>query len=210
MADTVEKKDGNFNVALALDFSLFKAKLTAMFLKEKNGYRFLAIPTNQGETPEVTIEELINDIKKMTGADNTQAIQDTLTQAANDAEPDAAGNKIDPNNIRFSLKMVYLYVDTTKGDENKIVEYAFNINVVTTGLIPKAIEDFVTVDHLGIAIWNTERKAILEQMSLVNMDEYLGLETSQETPKDDASKDDKTKDDKTKDDASKDDKTKES
>lgn len=181
MANTDEKKDGNFNVALALDFSLLKSKLTAMFLKEKNGYRFLAIPTNQGEAPEVTIDELISDIKKMTGADNTKAIQDTLNQAASDAEPDADGNKIDPKNIRFSLKMVYLYVDTTKGDENKIVDYAFNINVVTTGLIPAALQDFVTVDHLGIAVWNTERKAILDQMSLVNMDEYLGLEEAKES-----------------------------
>ena len=180
MAKTDEKKDGNFNVALALDFSLLKSKLTAMFLKEKNGYRFLAIPTNQGEAPEVSLDELISDIQKMTKA-NTEAIRDTIAQAASDAEPDADGNKIDTNNIRFSLKMVYLYVDTTKGDENEIVDYAFNINVVTTGLIPKALQNFVTVDHLGIAVWNTERKAILDQMSLVNMDEYLGLEEAKES-----------------------------
>lgn len=178
-----DEKKGSLNIALALDFSLFKSKLTAMYYKEKNGYRFLAVPTNQGEVPEVSLDELMEDIQKMTGGSSTDEIQNMLEKAAEDAAEggqespeNGKDQKIDVKNIRFSLKMVYLYIDTTKGDDNKIVEYAFNVNIVTTGLIPSGLKEFVTVDHLGIAVWNTDRKAILEQMSLVDMDSYLGLE----------------------------------
>ena len=53
---------------------------------------------------------------------------------------------------------------------------------MTTGLIPKAIEDFVTVDHLGIAVWNTTKEAILNKMSIVNIDSYLGIEDKSSEP----------------------------
>ena len=173
----------SLKAALALDFTILKTKLTAMFLKEPEGFRFLAIPTNQGEAPEVSIQELIADIKKMAGNDtDTSEIESTLTKAAEDAASENGQDQIDTNHIKLSLKMVYLYIDTTKGKEQKIVEYAFNINVVTTGLIPKAIEDFVTVDHLGIAVWNTTKEAILNKMSIVNIDSYLGIEDKSSEP----------------------------
>ncbi len=175
MADT--NGTNSLNVAVALDFTVLKTSLTAMFVKEAQGFRFLAVPTYQGKAPEVTIAELIEDIKKMAGADtDTSEIESTLKNAAEDAAEENGANAIDTDNIKLSLKMVYLYVDTTQGENQKIVEYAFNINVVTTGLIPKAIEDFVTVDHLGIAVWNTTREEILSKMSIASIDQYLGIE----------------------------------
>lgn len=182
MADL--KETNKPNVAVALDFTVLKTSLTAMVLKDEQGFRFLAIPTCQDEAPEVTIAELIEDIKKMAG-DNTDTseIEETLQKAAEDAAREKGGNAVDTDNIKLSLKMVYLYIDTTQGENHKIVEYAFNINVVTTGLIPKAIEKFVTVDHLGIAVWNTNREAILSKMSIVNIEKYLGIEEKKEEEK---------------------------
>lgn len=182
MADV--KETNNLNVAVALDFTVLKTSLTAMVLKEKEGFRFLAIPTCQDEAPEVTIAELIADIKNMVGDDtDTSEIEDTLQKAADDAAKEKGGGAVDTDNIKLSLKMAYLYIDTTQGENHKIVEYAFNINIVTTGLIPKAIENFVTVDHLGIAVWNTSRQAILNKMSIVNIEKYLGIEEEKEKEK---------------------------
>lgn len=158
------------NVALAADFTLFKSKMTAMFLKEAQGIRFLVIPVNQGDAPIVTLDELIGDIKKMAGEDtNTDAIEESLKNAADE------GTTVNKSEITFQLKMLYLYVDTTQGAANQILEYAFNVNVMTGGLIPKALSSIVTVDHLGVAVWNTSRENILSKMSIVDINAYLGI-----------------------------------
>jgi hypothetical protein len=71
--------------------------------------------------------------------------------------------------------MLYLYIDTTEGADNKIVEYALNVNIGTSELIPEELSKLVTVDHIGLAVWSTDRKVILENMSIVDINSYLGL-----------------------------------
>lgn len=162
----------SMNAALAVDFTLFKSKMTAMFTKEKAGIRFLVIPINQGDAPIITLDELIADIKKMAGSDtDTSAIEEALEQTADDEKD----KSIDTSKITFQLKMLYLYIDTTQGDGKKVVEYAFHVNVMTTGLIPAALSSIITVDHLGIAVWNTSRDIILNKMSIVDINTYLGI-----------------------------------
>lgn len=170
----------SMNAALAVDFTLFKSKMTAMFTKEKAGIRFLVIPVNQGDAPVITLDELITDIKKMAG-DNTDtgAIEEALKQTADDEKD----NPIEPSKITFQLKMLYLYIDTTPGNNKKVVEYAFNVNVMTTGLIPAALSSIITVDHLGIAVWNTSRDIILNKMSIVDINTYLGIAQTDDSNK---------------------------
>lgn len=171
MAETTQT--ASLNAALAVDFTLFKSKITAMLSKDERGIRFLVIPVNQGDAPVVTLEELIDDIKKMAGRDtDTKALEDALNSAAKDAKDPSAS---DISKITFQLKMLYFYVDTTQGEGKKIIEYAFNVNIITTGLIPEALNSIITVDHLGVAVWNTTREIILNKMSIVNMDTYLGI-----------------------------------
>lgn len=55
------------------------------------------------------------------------------------------------------------------------------LNILTTGLIPKALSSIVTVDHIGIAVWNTERTQILNQMSIAKIEDYLGLPEAEPT-----------------------------
>lgn len=161
------------NVALAAEFSIFRTDLSAMFLKEQNGIRFLVIPTNAEEPPMISLEQLIEDVKKMAGKDtDTSAIESAVSNVAQDS-----GKGIDLANIKFQLKMLYFYLDTTQGEGKKIVEYAININIVTEGLVPAAIKDFVDVKHIGIAVWNTDRQQILHKMSIADIDQYLGIGT---------------------------------
>lgn len=172
----------SMNAALAVDFTLFKSKMTAMFTKEKAGIRFLVIPINQGDAPIITLDELIADVKKMAGGDtDTHAIEEALKQTADDAKDK---EPINTSEITFQLKMLYLYIDTTQGKDKKVVEYAFNVNVMTTGLIPAALKNIITVDHLGIAVWNTSRDIILNKMSIVNINTYLGIAQTDDSDKD--------------------------
>lgn len=173
----------SMNAALAVDFTLFKSKMTAMFTKEKAGIRFLVIPINQGDAPIITLDELIADVKKMAGGDtDTHAIEDALKQTADDAKD--KDKSIDTSKITFQLKMLYLYIDTTQGEGKKVVEYAFNVNIMTTGLIPAALSSIITVDHLGIAVWNTSRDIILNKMSIVDINTYLGIAQTDDSDKD--------------------------
>ncbi|MCM1184336.1 MAG: hypothetical protein NC337_13275 [Roseburia sp.] len=171
----------SLNAAVAVDFSLIGTSLHAMYRKEKEGYRILLIPSLQEDNEGVSIEELMSDVKKLikgvTGeeAANADEITDTLKSAADDP------SKVNLDEVRIKLNMAYLYISKT--DQEDILEYAFNVGVQTTGLIPKALQSIVSVDHLGLAIWNTERAQILNKMSIAKMEDYLGLpaeETAQE------------------------------
>ncbi len=95
---------------------------------------------------------------------------------SNDKQPDT-------REIRIILSMAYLYINKEDEQEKSDIEYAFNLNILTTGLIPKALSSIVTVDHIGISVWNTERTQILNQMSIVKIEDYLGLPTTEETTK---------------------------
>lgn len=42
-------------------------------------------------------------------------------------------------------------------------------------MIPKEITGLVDVDNVSISVWNTTRQKILDKMSLVTIDEYIGI-----------------------------------
>lgn len=172
------------NAAVAVDFSLIGTKLHAMYKKEEKGYKILLIPTLQADNEGVTIQQLIDDIKSLTKNVTGEDSLDTgeLTNALNGAVEEGAGQgkdakKINANEIRIILNMAYLYI-CKDGQQPSQVEYAFNLNILTKGLIPEAISSIVTVDRIGIAVWNTDRTQILNQMSIAKIEDYLGLPTT--------------------------------
>jgi hypothetical protein len=120
----------------------------------------------------VSLKEMVNDILKLAGSNSTserEKLENDITEKIGN------NNQENKTEVKFQLKMLYLYIDTTKGDDNKILEYAFNFNIDTTSIIPAELSKIVQVNHIGISIWNTKRKNILENMSIVDIDSYLGL-----------------------------------
>jgi hypothetical protein len=160
------------NLSFAVDFSFLKNDIGAMFVKEDKGMRLLVMPTSAEEAPEVSLEQLKTDLQKLAGGNSAEEITKSLKSAAD--EQSSGG--VDLDKITFSLKMLYLFVDTT-GD-NTITEYAVNIVINSEGLIPEALKSLVDVKQIGIAAWNTTRSKILEKMSIVNINQYLGIEAS--------------------------------
>lgn len=182
----------SLNAAIGVDFSLIGTKLHAMYKKDTNGYKILLIPTLQSDNEGITIKELIDDIKSLTknvtGSDSLNT--EELTKALNGAAQEGAGEEgkkeandklPDTNEIRIILNMAYLYINKEGEQQKSDIEYAFNLNILTTGLIPKALSSIVTVDHIGISVWNTERTQILNQMSIVKIEDYLGLPATEQT-----------------------------
>ena len=74
--------------------------------------------------------------------------------------------------------MAYLYVKEESGKE-RIVEYAFQMNILTEGLIPESVAKLVDVSRVAIAVWNTNRKKVIEKMALETIDSYLELPAAQ-------------------------------
>ena len=75
--------------------------------------------------------------------------------------------------IVIKLQMAYLYI--CKKGENSVLEYAFQLQVVTEGLVPETIKPIVDVTNLSISVWNTDRKKVVDKMALITVDEYLGV-----------------------------------
>lgn len=184
----------SLNAAIGVDFSLIGTKLHAMYKKDTNGYKILLIPTLQSGNEGITIQELIDDIKSLTesvtGSNSlnteelTTALDGAVQEAADEEGKKGVNDKLpDTSEIRIILSMAYLYINKEDEQEKSDIEYAFNLNILTTGLIPKALSSIVTVDHIGISVWNTERTQILNQMSIVKIEDYLGLPTTEETTK---------------------------
>ena len=184
----------SLNAAIAVDFSLIGTKLHAMYKKDANGYKILLIPTVQSGNEGVTIKELIDDIKNLTknvtGSDslNTEDLTNVLDAAVEESAGEAGTSKKSTNDklpdtsqIRIILNMAYLYISKQGEQQESQIEYAFNLNILTTGLIPKVLSSIVTVDHIGIAVWNTERTQILNQMSIAKIEDYLGLPEAEPT-----------------------------
>jgi hypothetical protein len=161
----------NLNMALSANFSLFGTEISSMYLKEGDGYKVLVIPNLAEDAPMISIAELAKDIVKLAGSKDTdgkqaEELEDDITKKiGNDSGID----------VKFQLKMLYLYIDTTAGKDNKVLEYAINVNIDASELIPAELSNLVTVERIGIAVWSTERKAILENMSIVDINSYLGL-----------------------------------
>jgi hypothetical protein len=164
----------SINLSFAADFSFLQNDIGAMFVKEDKGMRLLVMPTSADDAPEVSLGQLKEDLKKLAGGDSAEQIEKSLKSAA--SEQSSGG--VDLDKITFCLKMLYLFIDTTDGNKN--VEYAVNIVINSEGLVPDALKSLVDVKQIGIAAWNTTRSKILEKMSIVNINQYLGIEAAAE------------------------------
>lgn len=192
-------------VSMGIDFSLIGTNLRAMYEKNGEDYAILLAPTEQTANEGVSIGELIRDIKSMTkevtGDDNvdTAQLEQAMTSAASEgAGAGGDGTKMNLDNIRIRLQMAYLYIRKTAGGTDAAgtaetagtagasqapgaasgtsqLEYAFQLQVLTEGLVPENIKKIVDVKSLSLAVWNTDRRKILDQMSLMTVAEYLGL-----------------------------------
>ncbi|MFD2505012.1 hypothetical protein ACFSS9_10380 [Paenibacillus septentrionalis] len=76
-------------------------------------------------------------------------------------------------NISVQIRQLFLYVDKSSIEANtKPCEYAFNF-VVLNEVKPEESLKLFNIKSLGLAVYNTDRKKIIERMQLENIDELL-------------------------------------
>lgn len=158
---------------VGVDFSLLKTKLYAAY--EKNGdegYSVLLMPTGQESENSVTLEEIIEQINKISGKKTDKADDSSMKTEVSESLSglDMGGNSIE--NIKFKLCMAYLYLDKKK-DVDAELEYAFKLEILTENVVPEAITAIVDVNRVMISVWKTDRPKVINEMALISIKEFI-------------------------------------
>lgn len=179
----------DLNASVGIDFSLLGTNLHAAYEKKgADGYAILLLPTEQNANSGVSIGQVIDDIKKLvSGVDSgasTKGMQEDLLSGVASlpiGEGSDEAKKEGLNNLIVKLRMAYLYIRKMQGQSPQL-EYAFQLQVIAKDVIPGEITGLVDVDNVSISVWNTTRQKILDRMSLVTIDEYIGIAEKPEKP----------------------------
>ncbi|GHV10924.1 hypothetical protein AGMMS49938_00760 [Fibrobacterales bacterium] len=145
MADT--------NFALGAEITLLGTPLNAVFEKNGDVNKALVLPTDIESQKSVTLDEIVEDFKSAFGWKDGSGITNSLDNVKN----------INPGELKFQLKSAFLYIETGNTDPNKNVkEYALALRVDTDKALPDL--GFFKLNSLSVAVWNTERQPILNQL----------------------------------------------
>lgn len=171
----------DLNALIGIDFSLIGTKLRAVYEKKgEDGYAILLAPSAQEADNGVSIGKVIDDIKKLVSSAGSGAstadMEKDLTEGISaltkgDGKTGSDTDKFDLNKIMVQLNMAYLYL--CKDKEQDVLEYVFQLRILTEGLIPPAIAEIVDVSGVSLSIWNTSRQKVVNQMQLITIDNFL-------------------------------------
>lgn len=169
------------NALAGVDFTLIGTKLHAAYEKRENGYSVLLVPSLQNAGNSVNLGQVVKDIQQLISGESGKTedmkeLTDSLEKsvASLDKNADDPAKKKGLDAVEIKLNMAYLYIKEENGKE-RIVEYAFQMNILTEGLIPESVAKLVDVSRVAIAVWNTNRKKVIEKMALETIESYLEL-----------------------------------
>lgn len=181
MGETSGSEELKTHVMAGINFQILKTELTACFQKNTEGFQILVFPTDQESDKGMTVREMIDELKKLlskSGAqleEGGQQMEQDITNAITDisdpenSKSDEEKKKFDPLALEVCLQQVFLYYK--KSGSETTFEYAFKFELDLGSVLP----DFglISVDKLFVAVWNTNRKKILQKMGLCDIDEVL-------------------------------------
>lgn len=169
---------GDLNASVGVDFTLLGTKLHAAYEKRgENNYAVLLLPSVEHADNGISIGEVVDEIKKMVTKVDDKADTDEMEkdlQSGIDSLSKEGDDESVLDKLIVKLQMAYLYIH--KAGETSELEYAFQLQVVTRGMIPDGVNQLIDVDNISISVWNTTRQKVLDRMSLVTIDEYIGIE----------------------------------
>lgn len=154
---------------IGIELKVLGSDIVGIYEQTKEGYKILVAPSNPQSNEGITIDKLLEDINSLIGktGEKEKVNGNELKEQLKAAVP----SNIKLEEIVIKLKTAYLYVDSKKGADTKL-EYAFSLDIVTEGVLPKGIE-LVDVKRLTVSVWNTDREKVLNYMSLQKIDTYL-------------------------------------
>ena len=171
-----------FKTQAAVTFKLVGTNLVALYKKEGDENIFLVMPAGEMSGKGMTIGEMITDInaflkrysedaEPLNAPNLVQALRDVQMAGSRENIPEYEMN-IDFESIQVELKQAFLYLCKKDGGYGAAIEYAFELAVDFRELFPNDAA-FFNVDKLSLGLWNTDRKAILERMGIIDVNTYL-------------------------------------
>lgn len=154
------------NLAFGVNFDLLKTNLSAIYEKDDAGSRVLLLPTKLDSSETVSLGEMIDDFKKVLGMKEEESpkIEESL-KALNKQE-----GQFDLNKLTFQLQSAFFYKDMPKQGDGE-TEYALAISVNMENALPDF--GFIKLNKLSIAVWNTDKKIVLEKFGGYKIDKML-------------------------------------
>lgn len=146
-------------LSVGLEFMFMGVDLGAYYTKKPGGYRIFVAPMNVENKAELSLKDMVDQFNRLTG-EKSLSEDDVKNKIKSDENYDTAAS-LDWNSIKFSLKMLFLDIDS----QAKTTEYALSLQIIADGLIPKDITIF-NVKALSFNIWNTKRQSVLDKMAL--------------------------------------------
>lgn len=109
-----------------------------------------------------------------------------------------AGVKEIVESLLVQISQVYLYVSRDKKTQKKTVEYAIGIGIKLDDdkkqeLSRKPPFDLIQLEELFLKIWRTDNPKIVEEMGVIDFNQYLALPTEDKEQIDSGSQDKKEK-----------------
>jgi len=169
----------NFNIQAFIDVTLLKCNLKGVYQYEvipgegegkpdEKKTKVLVMPTD-AEPKSMTLVELMKEINDII---NSFGGGKTLTEEDLKETLDSMGLGV-IKNISVQIRQLFIYVDHSSNPDNpKNCEYAFNF-VVLNEVNPDESLKLFNIKSLGLAVYNTKRKKIIERMQLENIEELL-------------------------------------
>lgn len=165
-------------------FTLLKNHFVAALEKNGDVMMLLLAPTDSAGNNGMTIQEMVEEVKKLMGAKKDDPeIANMETQlnstVSSMSDPEKAKNGFDPMSIRIYVQQAFLYYRTAKkadGTSEKELEYAFSLKADTSKLLGSM--DLFTLDEIYFSVWKTNRKKVTDTMNMFMIKDFLS-ETAQ-------------------------------
>ncbi|GAA0134490.1 hypothetical protein YSY43_13300 [Paenibacillus sp. YSY-4.3] len=167
------------NVQAFIDLTLLNCNLKGVYQyqviegkpeeKEKETKTKILVMPTDAEPQSMTLLELIEEINEIIrsfggGKEVTvESMKDTLESMGLKSIAD----------ISVQIRQLFIYVDKSNIEgKSKPCEYAFNF-VILNPVKPDESLKLFHIKSLGLAVYNTDRKKVIERMQLENIDELL-------------------------------------
>ena len=164
-------------------FTLLKNHFVAALEKDGDVMMLLLAPTDSAGGEGMTIQEMVEEVKKLMGAkegdEEVKKMETQLNSTVNSmSDPKKAGGGFDPMSIRIYVQQAFLYYRSAKedGTEEKELEYAFSLKADTSKLLGSI--DLFTLDEIYLSVWKTNRKKVTDTMNMFMIEDFL-RETAQ-------------------------------
>lgn len=164
-------------------FTLLKNHFVAALEKDGDVMMLLLAPTDSAGQEGMTIQEMVNEVKKLMGAKEgdpeVAGMEEQLNETVqNMSDPSKTGSGFDPMSIRIYVQQAFLYYRSAKkdGTAQKDLEYAFSLKADTSKLLKSM--DLFTLDEIYFSVWKTNRKKVTDTMNMFMIEDFL-KETAQ-------------------------------